>query len=189
MISYLQGKIIIKREKFIVLDVNSVGYKIFLSRKTISQLPEIGQPCKFFCYLDVGENKMNLYGFLDEKDQEFFEILNDIRGIGPKAAIELSSLGPLERIKDRILSHDESLFRIPGIGQKKAMAIILELSGKIKDIPVSVGKKSAEFNQEEEALVSLGFSHSAAKDALANVPQEITDGSSKIKAALKILGR
>ncbi len=188
MISYLRGKIILKKEKFIILDVNGVGYKIFLSKKTLSKIPEIDQNFKVFCFLNVRENSLDLYGFLDSKELDFFEILDDIRGVGPKAALEISSLGPLEKIKERILSQDEKIFEgIPGIGRKKAMTIILELSGKIKDI--SQKKKTVKVDEAEESLISLGFSREKAKTALSKVPKDVQDSEQRIKEALKILGK
>ncbi len=191
MISYLQGKIILKKEKFIILDVNGVGYKVFLSKKTLAKLSEIEKPLKLFCFLNVKENIMDLYGFLNHKELEFFEILDNIRGVGPKAALEISSLGPLESIKERILSKDETLFsEISGIGRKKAMTIILELTGKIKDIskaPASA-KATAGKDEAEQGLVSLGFTRQQAKDALAIASKDIKDTEQRIKAALKVLG-
>ena len=125
MISFLQGKIILKKEKFIILEVNNIGYKVFLSKKSILMLPEAGQGLKLFIFMDVKETSQNLYGFFGYQDLDFFEMLNNIRGIGPKVAIEIASLGPLDKLKDRILSHDDTIFEtIPGIGQKRAMSII-----------------------------------------------------------------
>ena len=209
MIAYLKGTIIIKKEKFIVLEVNGVGYKVFLSKKAISNLPEIGEALnpvrdykdkekaqgeqisngvKLFCFLNVRETALELYGFVNQKELEFFEILDSIRGIGPKAALEISSLGSLEKIKEKILSKDEKLFEgIPGIGRKKAMAIILELTGKLGD--VSVSKKTAENDEAEEGLVNLGFSRQDARTALSKIPRNIKYPEQKIKEALKILGR
>lgn len=187
MISYLNGKIILKKEKFVVLDVGGVGYKVFLSRKAISKIPEIGELLKVFCFLDVKENSLNLYGFLDSKELEFFEILNDIHGIGPKAAIEISSIGPLESIKDRILASDERIFEgIPGIGKKRAMTIILELSGKIRGFS---GKTVAPRDEAEEALINLGFLRQQAKEVLSKVPKDIKTVEEKVKEALKLLGK
>jgi Holliday junction DNA helicase RuvA len=186
MISFLQGEIILKKEKFIVLDVNGVGYKVFLSQKAISKLPEIGKNLKLFCFLNIGENKLELYGFLDQKELELFQTLDSIRGVGPKAALEISSLGSLEKIKGRILSQDASLFeKIPGIGKKKAMAIILELTGKIKEVSK---KKEAKIDEAEESLVSLGFPRQKAREALKKIPKDIEDTDQRIKEALKILG-
>jgi len=188
MISYLSGKIIIKKDKFIVLDVNGVGYKVFLSKKTLARLPEIEKPLKLFCFLNVKENILDLYGFLNHKELEFFGTLDNIRGVGPKAALEISSLGSLEDIKERILSKDETLFsEISGIGRKKAMTIILELTGRIKDIPKE--KKTEKVDEAEQGLVNLGFTRQQAKDALAIASKGIKDTEERIKQALKVLGR
>lgn len=187
MISYLNGKIILKKDKFIILEVNSIGYKVFLSKKSILNLPEIGQNLKLYCYDDVRETARDLYGFYTYEGLEFFEILMDIRGIGPKAAIEISSLGPLDKIKDRILSHDEKLFSsIPGIGPKKAMAIILELTGKI----MSLGKeKKSTGDDVEDTLVGLGIPRAKAKEALEKLPKEMKNPEDRVKEALKIIGQ
>ena len=177
-----------KRDKFIVLDVNGVGYKVFVSEKTLSGMPEIGGNIKVFCFLNVRENALELYGFLNEKELEFFEILENIRGVGPKAALKIASLGPLEKIKERILSRDEKLFEeVPGIGRKKAMTIILELTGKIKDI--SQKREMGEVDDAEEGLVSLGFSRQKVKFALSKIPESVKSAEQKIKEALKILGK
>lgn len=190
MIAYLKGTIIIKKEKYIILDVNGVGYKVFISKCTLSKIPKIGENLKLFCFLNVGENLLDLYGFLDEKELEFFEVLDSIRGVGPKAALEISSLGPIEKIKERILNQDENLFEgIPGIGKKKAMAIILELTGKIRDISKRSTSAKATADEAEEGLISLGFSRQRAKVALSKTPQNIKETEQRIKEALKILGK
>jgi Holliday junction DNA helicase RuvA len=137
-----------------------------------------------FCYQNVKEEALDLYGFLNYEELEFFEVLMDIRGVGPKSALDISALGSLEKIKDRILSQDEKIFEgIPGIGSKKASTIILELTGKIKTLG-----KSTSADEAENALVQLGFLKSAAKDALANVPPEIKNTEERVKQALKNLG-
>ncbi|MDD2732024.1 MAG: Holliday junction branch migration protein RuvA [Candidatus Pacebacteria bacterium] len=185
MIYSISGKIVLKKEKFIVLESNGIGYKVFLSRKSISQASISDKEIKVFCFLNVRENGIELYGFLTQDELELFEILEQIRGIGPKAALEISSLGPLDKIKEKILSQDEGLFYgIPGIGKKKAMAIILELSGRIK----SFSKKEEKRDEAEDALIGLGFSRARVKDALDRIPKDIEDLDEKIKEALKILG-
>jgi len=189
MISHLQGKIILKKDKFIVLDVNGVGYKVFLSQKALLKIPEIGQNLKLFCYLNVRETAMDLYGFFDEKELEFFEILNAITGIGPKVALEISSLGPLEKIKDRILAQDQKIFEgIPGVGRKRAMTIILELSGKIKDISLARPKKETKIDEAEDVLAGLGFPRQRVKEALSRVSRDMAP-EERIKEALRILGK
>lgn len=183
MIGYLDGKIILKREKYIILEVNNVGYKVFLSQQNLLKLSEVGQNIKLFIYHDIKEDKSDLYGFFTYDEMDFFEILMDIRGVGPKAALQISAVGPLDRIKDRILRQDENVFAgIPGIGSKKAMTIILELTGKIKMLD---GHKKGSADEAEDALIKLGFSKQQAKDALAKVPGSIKNSEERIKLALK----
>lgn len=187
MISFLDGKIILKKEKFAIIEVSSIGYKVFLSRQTLLNLPQIGQTIKLFCYQNVKEDALDLYGFLTYDELEFFEVLNDIRGVGPKSALDISSLGSLEKIKDRVLKQDEKIFEgIPGIGSKKAMTIILELTGKIRTIE---GQRSKGSTDEEDALIQLGFTKQQAKDALSRVPSDIKNAEERIKSALKNLGK
>lgn len=188
MINYLDGKILLKQDKFIILEVNNVGYKVFLSRQTLLKLPESAENLKLFCFHNVKEDASDLYGFSTYDELEFFEILNDIRGVGPKAALEISSLGSLEKIKDRILKQDEKIFEgIPGIGAKKAMTIILELTGKIRLLDGAKHKGAA--NPAEDALIQLGFSKQQAKEALNQIPSSVKDAEEKIKIALKNLGK
>jgi Holliday junction DNA helicase RuvA len=185
MIAFLDGKIILKRDKFIVLEVNSIGYKVFLPQQTLLRLPEIGENLKLFTFQNVKEEALDLYGFLSYEDLEFFEILNDIRGVGPKAALEISVVGPLEKIRDKILKQDENVFAgIPGIGPKRASTIILELTGKIK----LVGQKKSSDDEAENTLVQLGFTKQQAKQALENIPSN-KSAEERIKLGLKSLGR
>lgn len=195
MIGYLNGKIILKRDRFIILEVNSIGYKVFLSQQNLFKLPAYaeataGKPeinsVKLFIYHDIKEDKSDLYGFFTYDEMDFFETLMDIRGVGPKAALEISAVGPLEKIKDKILRQDENVFAgIPGIGSKKAMTIILELTGKIK----MLGQKKESADEAENALVQLGFTKQQAKDALSKVPANVKNSEERIKQALKILGK
>ena len=129
---------------------------------------------------------MDFYGFLTYENLEFFEALMDIRGVGPKSALDISALGSLDKIKDRILKQDEKIFEgIPGIGSKKAMTIILELTGKIK----MLGSKKGSADEAEDALSQLGFSKQQAKDALSRIPANIKNTEERIKLALKTLGK
>ncbi len=186
MISYLNGKIILKKDKFIVLDVNNVGYKVFLNRQNLLRVPEIGENLKVFTYQNVKEEALDLYGFFTYEELEFFEVLMDIRGVGPRSALDISALGSLDKIKDRILKQDEKIFEgISGIGSKKAMTIILELTGKIK----MLGQKKGSADEAVDALNQLGFSKQQAKDALGRVSSNIKNPEERIKLALKNLGK
>lgn len=188
MIGYLNGKIILKRDKFIILEVNDIGYKVFLSQQSLLRLPEIGENLKVFCYHNIKEDASDLYGFFTYEEMEFFDTLMDIRGVGPKAALEISATGPLEKIKDKILKQDENVFAgVPGIGAKKAMTIILELTGKIKMLGSSSAKASGD--EAESALMGLGFSKDQARSALSKVSPSVKNTEDRIKTALKTLGK
>ena len=192
MIASLQGKIILKKENFIILEVSGVGYELFLSARSLERIPEISQNLKFFCYLDVGERSLKLYGFLKYEELEFFKIVRNIQGVGPKAALEISSIGSPEKIKKEIKAGNEKIFEgIPGIGPKKARKIILELSGKLKNFTPIPEKEKDDFSKDESfsALVNLGFPKEGIKKALSQIPKEIKTPEEKIKEALKILGR
>jgi len=185
MISYLNGNIILKKDKFVIVEVAGIGYKVFLSRQTLLKLPEVGKDVKLFTFQNVKEEALDLYGFLTYGEFEFFEILMDIRGVGPRSALDISQLGSLDKIKERVLQQDEKIFEgIPGIGAKKAGTIILELTGKIKIL----GQKSQSADEAENALVQLGFTKQQAKEALGYIPPEIKNAEERVKAALKILG-
>ena len=92
MIAFLAGRIILKKDKFVILEVAGVGYKVFLNRQNLSRLPEIGENFKVFTFQNVKEEALDLYGFFTYDELEFFETLMDIRGVGPKSALDISSL-------------------------------------------------------------------------------------------------
>ena len=188
MIAFLEGKIILKKDKFVILELGGVGYKVFVSQQTLFKLSENQGNIKLYIFHDIKETKSDLYGFLTYEELEFFEILNDIHGVGPRAALEISVLGPIDKIKDRILQQDEKIFAgIPGIGAKRASSIILELTGKIMATKSASAKASAD--EAENALIQLGFSKNSAKEALSFVSPEIKKTEDRVKQALKNLGK
>lgn len=190
MISYLQGKIILKKENFVILATNGIGFQVSLSKKSSAKIAGVGENLKLFCYLDIGERSLNLYGFLNYEELELFKLLRGISGIGPKAALEISSLGPPEKIKKEIGKGNEKIFEgVPGIGKKKAKKIILELSGKLNVPASSSPKETLPEDDTLLALINLGFKKEEAKKALTQVPREIKTPQERIKKALEILGR
>ena len=190
MISSLQGKIILKREKFIILEVSGMGFEISLSKKSLDKIPQTGGNLNLFCYLDVGERSLKLYGFLNYEELELFKLLRSISGVGPKASLEISSIGPPEKIKKEIIKGNEKIFQgIPGIGSKRAKKIILELSGKLKTMVPSTKEEKIPEDETFSALLNLGFKKEEIKSALFQIPKGIQNPQEKIKQALKILGK
>lgn len=199
MIAWLRGKIILKKSTshppagFIILDVGGIGYKIFLSEKTLDKIPKIGEILKVFTSLYLREETAEIYGFLTFEEVELFETLNEISGIGPKTAMVLASFGSLEKLKKAMEIQEEKFYQeIKGIGKKKMQKIILELTGKIKDSnpPTTRTPPPAEGDREVfDALISLGFSPQTARGALERIPKEIEGTEKRIEEALKILGR
>ncbi len=184
MIYYLKGKVEIKEEKFAVIEVAGIGYKVFCSPNTLKKFDE-NKEFRVLCFLVFKEGLVELYGFLKDEELKLFEILNEISGIGPKTAMLLASLGPLEKLKE-IIEKGELPQEIKGIGGKKAQKILLELTGKVKEIKKP--QKIIKSNEVLDALISLGFSKKVVEEALSMISEEITE-SEKIKQALKILGR
>lgn len=186
MIAYLQGKIIFRRKNFLILNTGQIGYKVFLSENALNKISSNRQELQLFTSLHFKEEGAELYGFLTFKELELFETLKEISGIGPKTALGLASLGSLEKLKGAI-EKGELLKEIKGIGRKKAQKILLELTGKIKDIEKP--KEILEKDEVLEALISLGFSSHKARLALSQVPREIKDSEKRIKEALKWLNQ
>lgn len=184
MIHHLRGIAEFKGEKFLVVEAAGIGYKVFCSPGVLGKI-SAGQDIKIFTHLHLKEDAVELYGFLSHEELRLFETLNDISGIGPKTAMMLSSLGSLEKLKE-MMESGKLPPEIKGIGQKKMQKILLELTGKIKEMKIA--KETDIENGDLDALVSLGFTRQKARDALSKIPGE-TNKEERIKKALKILGR
>lgn len=191
MISYLEGQIISKNDKYAVVLASGVGYRVFLPSNVLHKIPEIGEIVKIFTYLHVKEDGMALYGFATPAELEFFELLITISGIGPKAALAIISLDKPNVLAGAILREDINfLTKISGIGAKTAQKIVLELKEKVTKLSFSVEDADAALDADPiEALVALGWSAREAREALRRVPREITQTESRVKEAMKLLGR
>jgi len=191
MISYLEGKILDKNEKFFTVNVGGVGYKIFSHSGILGRIPENGQNIKIWTHLYVREDTMDLYGFLNKEESEFFEILISISGIGPRSALGILEVAPVSSLKQAIVSEDESFFtKVSGIGRKTAQRLILELKNKLAKIVVlEKGGSFKEMGDAFEALVALGYRQGDVRKVLNELPKDIKSAEAKIKEALKRLGR
>jgi len=190
MIGFIEGKIELSTDKYVVINVNGVGYKIFISLNTFKNLPKKGERAKLYTYLYVREDKMQLYGFIKKEELDFFELLVSISGIGPKGALGILTIAPVKTLKRAIISGEsEILTKVSGIGKKMAGKIVLELKSKIDDISLEEGEKIGIDGQALDALVALGYKLSEAREALRRIPEDIKEIGDKVKEALKILGK
>ena len=190
MIARLRGTVAGLNEKYLILDVSGVGYKVYAATDTLASLHE-GDATALFTYLAVREDALDLYGFANSEELDFFEMLISVSGIGPKGALGVLSATTTDTLKRAIGTGDTSyLTKVSGIGRKTAEKIVLELRDKLRahgDAKETPGVLRAE-SDVVEALKSLGYSQNEARDALKNIPPEIVGTNARIKEALKILG-
>ncbi len=189
MIAKIKGKIEYLRDNYAVVDVNGVGYKIFVTDYTFGKLAS-KKDINLHIYTYVREDILALYGFLDLEEKEMFELLISVSGIGPKAALGILSIAEPKTIQTAVLNEDASvLTRVSGVGKKTASRVILELKNKIAEMPSADKEKAVADSEAIEALQSMGYSVSEAREALKSVPKNIKDVSERIKMALKNIGK
>ena len=185
MISWIEGKVKMRGERFLILENNGVGYKIFTVPKTIKN-----PPSGFWTHLHVREDAMELYGFGEYPELEFFEMLIQISGIGPKSALGILGVAPLDTIKKAISSGETSyLTKVSGIGRKTAEKIVLELREKLGEMESGAGGMFKEDQDVLSALESLGYSRQEAREVIKQIPENIIGTGQRVKEALKILGK
>lgn len=187
MISYLSGTILEKAARSAIIDVAGIGYKVWVTEDTLRKL-KTGTATKLRTHHAVREDAEELFGFIGEDDLKLFELLLGVPGIGPKTALNILNVATPETLRRSITSGETAyLTKISGIGRKTADKIILELREKLGRNEEGEGLK--EEVDALEALKSLGYSHTDAREALKNVPKEVTGTSDKVKQALKLLGK
>jgi len=190
MISHITGEILLKGDRFTIIDVSGVGYKVYISIDAMRKIGSKGEKVNLWTHLSVRENALDLYGFMDHAEVDLFEMLIGISGVGPKSALSIMGVAPLDTLKTAIASGDTSyLTKVSGIGKKNAEKIILELRDKlgVLESESGVGVLSEDADVVD-ALQTLGYSALEAREALKKVPQEIIGVSNRIKESLKYLG-
>ncbi|HQC46318.1 MAG TPA: Holliday junction ATP-dependent DNA helicase RuvA, partial [Candidatus Paceibacterota bacterium] len=125
MIAKIEGQISYVGNRFLIVDVSGVGYKLFVTNEAIS-LSKVEESIKLWVHTAVRENSIDLYGFLDIEELSFFELLLDVSGIGPKSALSTLSVAPVSTLRKAIASGDTTyLNKVSGIGRKTAEKIII----------------------------------------------------------------
>jgi Holliday junction DNA helicase RuvA len=185
----ISGKLAAKGDHFAVVDAAGLGLKIFMNQRTLEKLPPLRSEVKFFTYLYLREDGLELYGFLMEEELKFFELLISVAGVGPKSALNILDVAELKELAAAVKeSRPDLLTRASGIGRKTAERIILELKGKVQaeKSSLTVGRMETDADLVE-ALVGLGYRREQAKAALQMVDEKVANLEERLKAALKIL--
>ncbi len=191
MIAQITGKIAQKTDKYLVVNTGGVGYQIFAPTDVLSRAGNTGDEISLWTYLAVRENAMDLFGFETIDEKNFFELLLSVSGIGPRSALSILSIAPMETIKKAIGSGDTSyLTKVSGIGRKTAEKIVVELRDRLSALGHNDDTGSLRGESDIlEALQSLGYSLNDARNAAKEVPADIVGTNARIKEALKRLGR
>lgn len=197
MITYLKGILEYISDEFIIIDVNNIGYKVFISSYTLTKLPVQNENIKIYTYMNIREDAILLYGFLEIDELNMFNMLIGVSGIGPKAALSiLSNLRPQDISMAVIMEDINTLSKTPGIGKKTAQRIILDLKDKLKTVSYNesieldiVNNQSSSKQDAIDALVALGYSQIEAVKVVKNVYSENMNIEDIIKLALKKLAK
>ncbi len=193
MIAYLKGTVLKKIEKGIILDTGNVGYLVHLPATLLENLKELS--IELFIHSNIREDAFDLYGFANYNDLTFFKTLLSVSGIGPKTGLEIMN-GDVQKIKLAILNEDHNYIKkVPGIGEKTAKRMILELKSKIemediKDLGNSTTSNKSSSSSDPhpdamDALIRLGYQRHQVTKTLRGLPLEITEAEEVITYFLK----
>lgn len=179
MYNYIKGQVAAKYPDCVVLDVQGVGYELFVSFKTYQLVPEPGQVCQLLAHAHYREDTQKLFGFASEAEKQLFRLMIAISGIGPKVALAALSTMGVEEL-EQIVAHQDvvALTRVPGIGKKVAERLLMELKDKLNVLPLQKdGEEPLSLSQVQEdvvmALVSLGYKEVQARKSLARVQKDL----------------
>lgn len=200
MISYIRGELISIEEEKVIVDVNGVGFGIFMPGQAMNMLPPIGEEVKLHTYMNVREDAMQLFGFLTRDDLDVFKLVIGVSGIGPKGGLSiLSHLSP-DELRFAVMAHDvKAISGTPGIGKKTAEKLIIELKDKLsiedvlertveKDNSISTGANNQIHTEAVQALVALGYGNTEALKAVKKVDMsEDMTVEDVLKQALKYI--
>lgn len=204
MISYIRGELCDIEEQKAIVDVNGVGYCIYMPQQALSLLPPMGQQVKIHTYLNIREDAMQLFGFLTKEDLNVFRLLIGVNGIGPKAGLNILSCLSPDELRFAVLSGDaKAISATPGIGKKTAEKLILELKDKlnIEDMlehaahggdseDLASGTDTASNTMQAEAvqaLTALGYGSAESLRAVKKSSPECSSVEDILKEALKFL--
>lgn len=191
MISYLKGTLAYKDADCAIIEVNGIGYELAMSLHALASLPQTGSTTQVWTYMQVKEDDVSLFGFLDPSEKALFEKLISISGVGAKIALSALSTYRTGDLVAAISAGDvTAISKIPGIGKKTAQRMILELQGLLKTDDSAENllddPGNAPMRDAAAALESMGFSSQEVSEALKGCTS--SDISEIIRYALKSMG-
>ena len=197
MISYIKGNLEAKNLDNVIIDVGGIGYKIFMSIKSMNTLGDMGKEVKIYTYMRVREDDISLYGFCTNEELKMFEQLLGVSGVGAKLALSiLSNISPSSFALAIITEDINTIKSLPGIGAKSAQRIILELKDKMKTqdaietefIPTKIEIKDDKTKDAIDALQVLGYAKKDIDSVISNIDVTGLSVEDIIKQGLKHLG-
>ena len=198
MIASVRGKLIFTDNNCAVVECGGVGYKCFVTKNTLYNLPPKGEEVMLYTFLSVREDAMDLYGFKESEELEAFKLVTSVNGVGAKMGLALLSEFAASQLTLYIASGDhKALTAASGVGPKLAQRIVLELRDKVGSLQSgdtielkAVGNATANSNTKEavSALVALGYTQSEASLAVGKCDPSLST-EDLIKQALKTLAR
>ncbi len=201
MIAFVSGILSAVYENKVEIDAGTLGYEVFVPGSVLDRLPSQGDPVKLYTYLNVKEDEMSLFGFLDRDSLELFKQLIAVSGIGPKGGLAILSTFSPSDLRFAIMAGDaKSIARAPGVGSKTAQRIVIELKDKmsftdtLEHINENTGNVQAPADGSARseailALTALGYSSSDALRAVSKIDTKDADVETILKEALKEIGR
>ncbi|MBR2214632.1 MAG: Holliday junction branch migration protein RuvA [Selenomonadaceae bacterium] len=195
MIGYLRGKVFRLRTDYGLIDVNGVGYRVFVPETTRRNLKQ-GEEASLFVHTGVREDAIILYGFGTEDEYEMFQLLISVSGVGPKVALGILSAITVDKLRQAIRQKETGLLtKLPGIGKKSAERLVLELKDKVGGETEAVAAEFIDLPLDADvtaeagaALVALGYSTAEATAALKKIqPPPNATLQDTIRLALKEL--
>ena len=199
MYAYFKCIISKNEEDGLILEVNQIGYHIFMPGSMLEALPGVGQEAMIHTYTYVKEDALQLYGFLSRDDLSLFKMLISVSGIGPKGGLAVLSTLSADDLRFAILSEDvKAIAKAPGIGAKTAQKVVIELKDKISleealdlkkgHIEMRAAGQSGAMEEAVEALVALGYSSTDALRTVRSIENaEEKDAEALLKEALRML--
>src|SRR5437588_6351113 len=197
MITFLEGKLVSALPTQATVDVNGVGYEVFIPLSSYDKLPTVGQPIRILTHLAVREDAHILYGFMSAPERDLFRLLvNNVSGIGPKLALAVLSGMSVTNFKTAVVNSDiAAISKISGLGKKTAERIVLELKDKLGVAAAWEAASSAHAPTPEEeqaneavlALIALGYKQIEAHKAVRDFQEkgEAKSAEELVRLALK----